>query len=312
MTATALVDRFAARGRGGGLVGLVTVVVIMVAVTAAAGTAAAQRVFADWLSAVLPAAGFAVAGAALGHLARRHPLLSRTPGSVLDLAGDLAGAAAVTDGAERALIPSRERVAGVFGAAIVSPFVLVAAVVAFEGDDRAILVCLWLLVAICAAAGAAWAVLPALRAAPESAPVGEVRIAGTVLGAGAPPDALVVTATSLRVAAIGTGVAALAAGVLPDDAVAWVGARPAIAAALAVALAVVAAPGAEAGCFAAATLAAFGPAAVVGFATTAALWDVRLLRLLQMLVGRGSAWRTAIAAIPVLYAGAVWSGVMLR
>lgn len=318
MTASALVDRFAVSSRGSGLVGLVVVVALMVAVTATAGTAAAQRVFADWLAAVLPAAGFAVAGASLGHLVRCHPLLSRAPDSILGLAADIDDGVRVTKGAGRAVVPSSERVAGVYGAGIVSPFVLAAAVVAFEGEDRAILACLFLLVAICAATAAGWAVLPTLRGAPVRAPdtarrpVGQVRVAGTVFGAGASTDALVVSTTALRVAATGTGVAALAAGVLPDAAVAWLGARPAIAAALAIAVAVVAAPGAEAGCFAAATLAAFGPAAVVGFAATAAVCDIRFLRMLQMLVGRGSAWRSAVAAVPILFAGAVWSGVMLR
>lgn len=303
MTAAALTDRFAVRSRAGSLAVLVVVVVAMIAVTAAARTAAAERVFADWLAAALPAAGFAVAGAALGHLLRRYPLMTRTPGAVLDLA-----AALIRPGSA----PLSERVAGLYGAALVSPFVLAAAVVAFRGADRPILVCLWLLVAICGATGAGWAVLPALRAVASRTPVGRVRVAGVTFETGATADPLVTTTLALRAAAIGTGVAALAAGALPDAAVAWVGARPAIAAAVAVAVAVVAAPGAEAGCFAAASLAAFGPAAVVGFAATAAVCDARVLRMLQLLVGRGAGWRTAVAALPLLYAGAVWSGVLLR
>lgn len=304
MTAAGLADRFATRDRNRGMGRLVLVAVAMVAVTAAARTEVVERLFAGWLAAALPAAGFVVAGAVLGRLLGARPLLARTPASVLGLAGTAATAAS----------DLADRVAGVFGAAAISPVVLAAAVVAFAGDDRPILVCCWLLTALCAAVGAGWAALPVLRQVRSRAaePVGSMWVAGTHVRTDEVPDAIAVVSIALRAAAVGTGVAVLATAVLPDSVVVWLGQRPALAAGYAVAAALVAAPGAEAGCFASAAFASLGPAAVVGFAATAAVCDVRFLRMLQMLVGRGLAWRTAVAAVPVLYAGAVWTGVMLR
>lgn len=308
MTAAALADRFASRHRNRGMGGLVLVALVIVAVSAVARTAVAARVFDAWLVAALPGVGFAVGGALVGFFLGSRPLLARTPASVLALAGT--GAPAAADLADV--------VAGVYGAAVVSPVVLAAAVIAFAGGDRAILVCCWLLTALCAAAGAGWSALPVLRRSRSrprgrsAEPVGTMSVAGTPVRTGEGLDAIAVVSIALRGAVVGTGVAAVATGVLSDSTVAWMGRRPAVAAAYAVAVALVAAPGAEAGCFASASFAALGPAAVVGFAATAAVCDVRFLRMLQMLVGRGLAWRTAVAAVPVLYAGAVWTGAMLR
>lgn len=306
MTATRLSDRFGTRTASRHLGTLVAVAVVMIATVAAARTTTAERVFAIWLAAALPAAGFAVAGAVIGRLFADRPLIARTPASIVALAR-----AVVTGSGTHDLV---DRVTTVYGAAAVAPTVVAATVVAFDGGDRAILVCCWLLTALCAAAGAAWAVLPSLTTSTRSAraPVGGLHVGGSYIDTAERPDALAVVSIALRAAAVGTLIAAAAAGGPPDSAVTWVAARPPLAAAYAILVALVAAPGAEAGCFAAAAFVAFGPAAVIGFAATAAVCDARLVRTLQMLVGRGSAWRTLAAALPVLFAGAVWTGVMLR
>ncbi|MBX7161867.1 MAG: hypothetical protein K1X95_16390, partial [Acidimicrobiia bacterium] len=229
MTAPALTERFAGERTGRHLAGLVVVAVVIVSVAAAARTPVAARVFADWLAAALPAAGFAVAGAVVGHLWRSHPLLARTPESVLTLSAT----------AEWVRPGIADRVAGLYAAAVVSPVVVAAAVVAFEGDDRPILVCAWLLTALCAAAGATWSVAPVFGRGADraTAPVGHVRTGGTTLVAGETLDPIAPVVIALRAAALGTGVAALASGVLPDAAVAWMSGRPAAAAAYAIVIA---------------------------------------------------------------------------
>jgi len=296
----ALRSRYVGEDRREGIWALAAVVVLAVAAASAARSDPGRRFLSAWLSAALPASGFAVAGAMVGHVLRGYPFMLRRPASVWRLGR------AVRDGVGN----QRDLLSGVFGAAAVAPTVLIAEYVSMTGADRPILLCAWLLAALVAAVSAAWSVMPSLAGAGARA-VGEVRLAGVTVTTDEEPDLLAAVSIALRGASLGTALVALVAAVPGDAAGGWLLRHPAAAALVGVFAAFLAGSGAEAGCFAAAALGVFGPAAVVGCAAAAVVCDQRLLREMQRLVGPGTAWRCALASLTVCFAAATWTGVLL-